>query len=493
MDKDLFMMVWRAVAPEITKYYTYRLEDYIKYNNHNPNNKVNRLSYGLQLFNRCVDRQFAWSLACRYDCRELAKYLRENPIKIQYKYCWDFFNEVAKNGRIEYIDMLDKDDIRACFADCNGHITRGKIHIRFWKWLIDKNLHAPMILNSGVLNPQDLTCEDLILLQSKFVKISLTCELTDDLKSNVHKFNGFYAAYLAVLAGQSVDTIMKYMNPDFGSNNLFIKAIIQRSRNLNDLNTLLTAFKKNKMKIDRKLLFAYAILDGHLDTIKLVAGKRKKILIPTRPVPFFNNNIIESINVEKYDLEAIKYLYEEHQAAFNKIEHRNEFLSGCRFDILEYYISKNVNIHINKVGNWILKSLPAESIKWLHCKGFIGPRVYLNMLTIIPFEKEDIIEHLKNKKIKSLTETQLINISKDQYIFKIFYEYFASLKIKKNDLIAMLNILEKPPRHLRQICLDVLLRVDTSLYNRLSTLIKSNPMFLQFDVSATVMQYILDH
>lgn len=491
MDKDLFILVWKAVAPEITKYHTYRLEDYIKYNNDNStDNKVDRFSYGLQLFDRCADRHFAWSIACKYDCQRLVKYLQENPIKMEDIHYDDLIVEIVKNGRVEYIDLVNG------FADYISKLRwippvgRCEGHINFFRWILNNTNLSVACWN--LLNLVDLTYKDIILLDSVKIKYKMTPNVVYTLKHNIGDFDNPYAAYLCALSGDSIEAIMEYNDPSLGTDIAFIKAMVDR-RSVGDLEALFAAFKKRGTNFKRDLFLKYALFDGHLDTIKFLVGKKCKVSLPKKKiVP--RQRIVYKVNCKNYELDAIKFLYEKYQCILPEWC-IFKILKAARYDILDYYYSKELNDVYDKLSKYsyvVWEHMHPDVIKWAYDRNFIKASAYIDIILHNPsYTGDDIVAYFKKYNIKTISKNILIQLFYNPHKFKTIYNYFGVKKM--HTAIKKVNELSA------DIHLEVLFKVESETYKYLSNLIlddldrcmKNN--FYRCRETAICTQYILDH
>lgn len=469
MDKDLFMMVWKAVGPEITKYHTYQLEDYIKYNNSNSNHtKVDRIAQGLQLFNRCADRYYAWSIACKYNCNRLIKYLQENPIEPNKIVYYDLLLKIAENGRVEYIDLVDGFRNYILKRKWFPATQNNKYHLNCLKWIINNtNL---IVEGLWLLDDTNLTYADIILLNSAHVKIQMTPNITYILRSHIGDFDNLYAAYICALNGDDVETIMDYQDPQLGSDILFIKAMVDR-RSVDSLKALFAACRKNKIAIKRSLFLRYALLDGYLDTIKFLLGTKSKVSIPKKQYIHRarQSSIMLEINHKNYELDTIKFLYDKCQCIV-PLWFVLTFLEHSRHDILEFYYSKEPtsifgSLRTRYVPDSHYKEMPRDVITWLHNKSFMTNTKYLQMIVeSSSFSGEDIVAHFKEHNTKSVPKNILQELFQNPLKFKAVYNYFGVKKmqavIKKHD---SLNFIELP--------LEILLMIDTESYEHLANII----------------------
>lgn len=447
MDKDLFMLVWKAVGPEITKYHTYRIEDYVKHNRFK--------LYGQPLFNRCVDRHYAWTIACRYDCKELVNYLLEHPINIIDENCGHLYREVAKNGRVEYLELIGGFEKLNEFTNLNSiywpsfYIT--SLSIKLINWIIQKR-GAPQPTYKYIYEPVDLTYQDMALLKKYDIKFQLGYHQPDRvriLKEHIGDFDNNYAAYISVLSNDNIDAIVQqYNNPVLGSNDLFLKAVIER-RNTKDIQSLIDAFKKRKLKLDKILLFRLALQEGHLDTIKMLIGKRKKITIP------YND-----INIKNYDLETVKFLAENYAVRYDKVA--KNFAINQRFDILEYILSTSQPLFEPNQ----LQRFPVDVLRFLYNKRLIKDHVWFNLLISQPFHPDEVLEYLKTNRIKTLSNTRQLMLLKDIKKFRIFKYYFNDVLKTKSKKLALFNgIVEKLTLDIygyTEISLEVLTELNLS-------------------------------
>lgn len=476
MDKNLFMMVWKAVGPEITKYHTYRLEDYIKYNQTN----VNRITLGLQLFDRCADRFCAWSFACKYDCRQLVDFLKKYPINMTSQEYSDLLREIAKNGRTEYIDIVPGLDryVRSIKSIAIRVIEMGTL-----RSLYERCGGGIYNKYTRILEPATLTYQDMKLLDGLGIHYKLNFTTPDRihiLKSHIDD-NPLNAAYICALAGDNISFILK--NHVLTNNSLFLKVLVKR-RSVEDLKTLLDS--RHGALVDGDVLLKYALLDGHLDTIKFLCDGRKNISIPLEG----------KINGKKYELAAIKFLKDKYNTMFTKYKHLTRFLENDRYDILEYYYDEYPIMFSAAFAGSSGINLTVDQLKWLQNKGVYSTRVFINFLISHPFDENDIISYLKNNRIKTISLAHVYLLLDKPYKFNLFMNYFTALKSKKNSMLEVINNIERLlPRH--TIILEVLLVLssilDKETYARILRLILDLPYEYDNRERNIVQQYVIDH
>lgn len=487
MDKDLFMLVWKAVGPEITKYHTYRLEDFVKYDQHN---NTNRLSYGLQLFNRCSDRYYAWSIACKYNCERLVKYLQENPIDSSKIIYHDLLSNIAKNGRVEYIDLVDGFHEYILRLNWNPRISDDRYHPNYLKWIINNTNIS--VTGLRLLADISLSYKDIILLYSRRINIDMTPNNIYTLRTNIGDFDNLYAAYLCALNGDNIKTILDYRHPQFGTDLLFIKAMVDR-RSVDDLKTLFSDCKKNNIAIKKNIFLRYALFDGHLDTIKFLLGTKTKVLIPKKGYARTGRSFISyELNAKNYELDAIKFLLERcrHVLPWWCI---SEFLKHSRYDILEFYYTKEPiatfdDLIKHKISVYALRDLPRDAIQWLRSKNFISDSKYLQIIIESPsFTAEDLVAYYKEHKTKAVIKSALEVLFIDPQKFKAVYNYFGTKKmgaaIKKFNTWIFSDI-----------SIDILLLIDSESYQHLADIfMECYPNIIIHRNPTICEQYILDH